>query len=98
MLPYKVDRAANPLKVSKTKIFKDMLKDGWKIVSKKKQKENTFLVVLRKVVEAGKKFGKEIKTFLVGREALPKSLKVNKIPKHGSNRQGAHKLSRMNYA
>jgi hypothetical protein len=98
MQPHNLKREANAPKVSSTKIFKTMLQQGWKVISKLKQKPNTFLVTLKKVFQEGKNFVTETKTFFVGIQALPKSLKVNKVPKHGSSRKGTPKPARMSYA
>jgi hypothetical protein len=82
---------------SATQIFKDMLKKGWKVFSQTRQGK-TFKVVLKKSVLINRQTLEDIKTIFVGWWALPKTLKVEKIPRQGSNRKGTPKPARMSYA
>ena len=86
------------VKVSATQTLKDMLKKGWIIISTIKENNNTFLVTLKKLIQIGKNLIPGEKKIHVGFWALPKEIKTKDKPKHGSNRRGVHKLSRMNYA
>lgn len=86
------------IKISATQTFKEMLKKGWKIISLKKEKQNTFLVTLKKTYKNGEKIFEDIKTIFVGYWALPRTESVKDKTRNGSSRRGIPKPARMCYA
>ena len=78
---------------SATKIFKNMLATGWKIISVKKEKVTKVFVVLQKLI-----FGKsEEKVIVVGQWALPRKEKRPQRIQQRQERRGNSKVARMAY-
>ncbi len=78
---------------SATKVFKNMLAAGWKIISAKKEKVTKVTVVLQKLIKG---FFVE-KVLIVGQWALPKTEKRPQRIKQRQQRHGSSKQVRMGY-
>ena len=86
-------------KPSQTKIFKDLMLDGWEIISSKRGKLNIFEVTLKKVFKRGKGVIDVYKQIFVGWWALPKTVKVKDSKEaYKKMRGGTPKAARMAYA